>query len=76
MKKQCTHKYVATAKKGSWNVKIRTTNSRGKDREETVSTTFFKCTKCGAIKEYPDTWEKNYVANDQQLKDKQSSNRL
>ncbi len=69
MKRQCTHEFIATSKKGMMTVKIKTTNIRAKNRNERLSTTYFKCSKCGAIKEYPDTWEKNYISCDQQNED-------
>ena len=58
--KNCVHQYVATGEKGLWMVEAISLNKRGKPREIKIKTTVFKCRKCGAKKEYPDTWERNY----------------
>jgi len=70
VKKHCTHKFIATSIKGIWTVKVRTANSRGSARDETVSTTVFKCSECGIRREYPDSWERNYIACDQEERNK------
>ena len=57
----CTHEFVATGDKGVWEVEAISLNKRGKPRIQRVNTTVFKCKKCGKKKEYPDTWEKNYL---------------
>ena len=59
--KECTHEFVATGEKGVWEVEAISLNKRGKPRLQRVNTTVFKCKKCGSTKEYPDTWEKNYL---------------
>jgi len=59
---KCNHEFVATSRKGEWTVKVRSTNNRGTPDDETVDTTVFECDKCGKQKEFPDYWEKNYVA--------------
>jgi hypothetical protein len=59
--KDCTHEFVATGDKGVWEVQAISLNKRGKPRTQRVNTTVFQCKKCGQEKEYPDTWEKNYL---------------
>ena len=59
--KDCTHEFVATGEKGVWEVQAISLNKRGKPRTQRVNTTVFECKKCGEAKEYPDTWEKNYL---------------
>jgi hypothetical protein len=58
---ECTHEFVATGGKGVWEVQAISLNKRGKPRTQRVNTTVFECKKCGQKKEYPDTWEKNYL---------------
>lgn len=60
--KDCIHEFAATAEKGLWRVKVLSTNNRGTPADEFVITTIYECKKCGDHKEYPDEWEKNYVA--------------
>ncbi|MEW5945069.1 MAG: hypothetical protein AB1742_02605 [bacterium] len=67
MKTACEHRFIATSAKGTWKVKALPTNNRGSPRTETVSTTVFRCSKCGGVKEYPDFWERNYVVPDKKL---------
>lgn len=64
MKSHCTHRFVATSKKGFWTVKVRASNGRGSTKDEVVSTTVFKCADCGTMNEYPDSREKNYIFSD------------
>ena len=64
--KDCVHAFVSTEERGVWKVEAVPLNKRGNSKIETVYTTIFKCSKCGAIKEYPDTWEKNYIAPDEE----------
>lgn len=59
---KCLHQFVASSEKGEWRVKVLSTNNRGTPEDEIVDTTVFVCKKCGRKKEYPDFWEKNYVA--------------
>lgn len=61
-KKDCNHRFVATAEKGEWRVSVNSTNNRGTPDDEFVRTTVFKCQDCGSLTEYPDEWESNYVA--------------
>lgn len=60
--KECEHIFLATAKKGKWKVRAFGTNNRGRISIEEVTTTLFRCKRCGAIKEFPDNWEWNYLA--------------
>jgi len=61
-KKECTHRFTPTPQKGEWMVKVISTNNRGKPDDEKVRTTVFKCENCGVKKEYPDMWERTFVA--------------
>ena len=58
---KCLHNFRATPKKGKWKVRVFGTNNRGRISIEEVSTTVFRCSKCGDIKEFPDNWEWNYI---------------
>ena len=64
MNTKCIHTFVATSEKGRWTVKVQATNGRGSARDETIATTVFKCSDCGEMHEYPDSWEKNYIVSD------------
>lgn len=59
--KECIHRFVATDRKGTWSVKVHAMNGQNTKRKEKVSTTYFKCTICGLMTEYPDTWNNNYI---------------
>jgi hypothetical protein len=61
VKKHCVHRFVSTKNKGKWTVKVLPINNRGKERDEIVTTTVFRCTVCGVFTEYPDSWDKNFV---------------
>lgn len=58
---KCEHKFLATGKKGKWKVRAFGTNNRGRISIEEVTTTFFRCSKCRLLKEFPDNWEWNYI---------------
>lgn len=62
--RNCNHEFVATEEKGEWRVKVTSTNNRGTPDDEFVITTIYECKRCGATKEFPDEWEKNYVVPD------------
>lgn len=62
IKKECSHKYIATAKKSKWKVRVMKTHNRENFSTQEVTTTVFKCLSCNAIKEFPDIWERNYIA--------------
>jgi len=57
----CSHVFKATPKKGVWVVQSNPTNNRGVPKKVEVTVTVFECIHCGEKKEYPDTWEQNYV---------------
>lgn len=64
MKEKCRHEYISTMKKGRWEVMALPLNNRGEPHSEIVVTTVFECLYCRDKREYPDTWEKNYVVPD------------
>ena len=67
VKKDCLHKFVATQKKGKWKVRVLATVNKDKFSIQEVTTTFFECSVCGAKKEFPNNWEKNFVAPEKTL---------
>ncbi len=59
--KKCSHVFKATPQKAVWTVQSNPTNNRGGPKKVVISVTVFQCMLCGEKKEYPDTWEQNYV---------------
>jgi len=56
----CTHSFEATNLKSILKVESISKNLRGKPKRMDITATIFKCSKCGAKKEYPDTWEQGF----------------
>ena len=58
--KECVHSFQATSGKAVMKVQSVSNNMRGKPKPVDVVSTVFKCSKCGAKKLYPDTWERGF----------------
>ena len=56
----CVHTFLATNLKAIMKVESISRSLKGKPTKIDVGATIFKCSKCGAQKEYPDHWEQNY----------------
>jgi hypothetical protein len=64
VKTDCSHRFVATKEKGKWDVRVVATSNKENFSIEQVTTTIFKCSLCNAKKEFPDNWERSYIAPD------------
>jgi len=58
--KNCVHSFAATDRKAILKVESISSNLKGSPKKVDVVATIFKCSKCGAQKEYPDTWERGF----------------
>ena len=58
--KNCIHTYQATSRKVVLKVEAVSKSPKAKPVKLDVVATVFKCSNCGAKKEYPDMWEPGY----------------
>jgi len=56
----CVHNFQATNRKTVLKVESVSSSLKGKSEKVDVVATIFKCSKCGAQKEYPDSWERSF----------------
>jgi hypothetical protein len=56
----CVHSFQATNRKAVLKVEATSKGPKGKTVKLDVVATIFKCSKCGAQKEYPDSWQQGY----------------
>jgi hypothetical protein len=57
---KCVHVFLATNRKSVLKVESISNNLRVKPKRMDVVATIFKCSKCGAQKEYPDSLERGF----------------
>ena len=57
---KCIHKFLATNRKAVLKVEAIGKGPKAKPVKLDVVATIFKCSDCGAQKEYPDTWQQGY----------------